>query len=228
MSTATGTMADLLQYVIDDDRASLFVALPGRVEAYDSSKQVADIKPMTKRVARDGDDNRLVDELPVIPAVPVVWPRGAGYFICFPLGAGDEGLIVCCDSDLGAWRDSSLISDPGDERRHSLAGAVFLPGLASVKHILAAGDAGTGHAVFGKESGPQIHIDGSHVDLGAAGGNFVALANLVTSRLNTIQAAFDSHTHLYSPGPGGPAPTAPPPTPIGTLGPVAATIARAT
>lgn len=225
MSTATGTMADLLQYVIDDDRASLFVALPGRVEAYDSSKQVADIKPMTKRVARDGDDNRLVDELPVIPAVPVVWPRGAGYFICFPLGAGDEGLIVCCDSDLGAWRDSSLISDPGDERRHSLAGAVFLPGLASVKHILAAGDAGTGHAVFGKESGPQIHIDGSHVDLGAAGGNFVALANLVQTALDSIRTQYNGHTHL-SAAPGSP--TAAPIPLISALGPVAATIARAT
>lgn len=225
MSTATGTMADLLQYVIDDDRASLFVALPGRVEAYDSSKQVADIKPMTKRVARDGDDNRLVDELPVIPAVPVVWPRGAGYFICFPLGAGDEGLIVCCDSDLGAWRDSSLISDPGDERRHSLAGAVFLPGLASVKHILAAGDAGTGHAVFGKESGPQIHIDGSHVDLGAAGGNFVALANLVQTALDSIRTQYNGHTHL-SAAPSSP--TAAPIPLISALGPVAATIARAT
>ena len=228
MSTETPSMAEVLQLVIDDYAASVYKAIPARVESYDATAQTANVKPMVKRISRNADDDRLVDELPVIPAVPVSWTRGGGYFLTMPLVAGDHGMIVCCDTDLGAWRDSGQVSDPGDERLHGLSGAVFVPGLETVARALSSGDAGSGHMVFGHEGGPAIHIDGSFVQLGAAGGQFVALANLVLARLTTIQTAFDSHTHLYSPGPGGPAPTAPPPAPIGTLASVAATITKAT
>ena len=67
-------------------------------------------------------------------------------------------------------------SDPGDEGRHTLHGC-FLPGLARVAQRLAGADAATGHAVMGKEGGPQIHVDEDFVQLGAAGGSPVVLAN---------------------------------------------------
>lgn len=187
MSTFTPTAADVIQFLLDDDRAHLFVALPATVESYDAAGQTVNCKPMTKRVARNADDDRLVDELPVLPAVPVVWLRAGGYFMTMPLAAGDGGLVVCCDSDLGAWRDSGRVSDPGDERRHSLTGAVFIPGLETVARALT--EAATGHMVLGQQGGPSIHIDGSSVQLGDAGGQFVALANLVTANFNALLAA---------------------------------------
>lgn len=187
MSTETPTFLDVLQFVVDDDRSRLHVALPAKVESYDAAAQTVVVKPQTKRIARNADDDRIVDELPSIPAVPVSWPRGGGYFMSMPLAAGDGGMIICCDVDLGAWRDSGLVSDPGDERRHGLQNAIFVPGLETVARALL--DATAGHLVVGKDGGPAIHIDPSFVQLGAAGGQFVALANLVQAAFTTLKGA---------------------------------------
>src|SRR5690606_41518441 len=56
------------------------------------------------------------------------------------------------------------------------------------------------------------------------GAEAVALAGLVSERLDALQQAFDNHTHLYSPGPSAPAPTAPPASPVGPLDSVASEV----
>lgn len=187
MSTLTPTLADVIDFYLANDRAELHVAVPGRVQSYDAAAQTVVVEPQTKKVSRDADDTRIVDTLPVLPAIPVSWPRGGGYFLSMPLEAGDGGLIVFTDTDIGAWRDSGQVADPGDERRHGLGGAVFVPGLEPVARALTG--AGTGHLVVGKEGGPAIHIDGFTVQLGAAGGDFVALANKVDQVITDILTA---------------------------------------
>lgn len=62
----------------------------------------------------------------------------------------------------------------------------------------------------------------SELKLGASASAYVALANLVKARLDTIQAAYDAHTHIETGGT-----TDPPDPPIGTLADVAATKVKA-
>jgi Phage protein Gp138 N-terminal domain len=152
-----------------------FHAYPARVVSYDAAKQTATIEPMVKRVSHGPDDERIVDTLPVLPDVPVEWPRGGGYFLSMPLEAGDGGALWFPDTDIGAWRETGQVVDPGDERLHALGGAVFRPGLETVARALM--DASAGHLVIGKDGGPAIHVDASTVQLGAAGGSPLALAN---------------------------------------------------
>ena len=179
MSTETPSLSDVIDLYLDIDRAGHFHAIPGRVKSYDATKQTAVIEPMVKLVWRTADDERVVDTLPVLPDVPVAWPRGGGYFLHLPLAAGDGGLILVTDTDIGAWRETGQVSDPGDERRHGLGGAVFYPGLETVARALL--DASAGHLVLGKDGGPAVHIDGSTVQLGAAGGQPVAMATPLLS-----------------------------------------------
>lgn len=187
MSMQTPTAADVLQFYLDDALTGCFVALPGQVQSYDPTTESVHVIPMVKRVSRDADGDRIVETLPVLPSVPVSWTRGGGYFIRLPLVAGDGGTILFPDMDIGAWLHSGQVSDPGDERMHAIGGAIFLPGLETVARVLTG--VATGHMVLGQEGGPQIHVDGSTVQLGAAGGNFVALSNLVTTQLNTLKSA---------------------------------------
>lgn len=63
------------------------------------------------------------------------------------------------------------------------------------------------------------------VHIGGAAGEFLALANLVNSRLSTIADKFDSHTHIET---GGTTNTPAVPQRIGTLASVAATKAKGT
>lgn len=187
MSTQTPTLADVLEFTIDDALAACFVAVPGKVQSYNATTEQVDVIPMTKRVTRNADGERIVEALPVLSSVPVSWTRGGGYFLRMPLAAGDGGLILFPDTDIGAWLHSGEISDPGDERLHSIGGAVFVPGLETAARVLAG--VATGHLVLGKEGGPQVHIDASSVQLGAAGGQFVALSNLVATQLTTLKSA---------------------------------------
>ncbi len=181
-----------------DDRARLHVALPGRVESYDPATQTADIKPMVLAVTRDQDDTRGTDPHPVIPAVPVAFSRGGGYFVTFPLVAGDSGLLVFCEADLGPWRATGVDSDPLDDGRHTLAGAVFYPGLETVARALATRP---DHLVLGKEGGLEIHLDDTFVQLGAVGGQLVALSNLVDARFAAIHDALAGVTPAPPSGP---------------------------
>lgn len=167
MSGRTLRTADVMQRLLDDFAADLHTACPGKVESYDPATQTAVVKPMIKRVSREGlDQERVADDLPSLPAVPVAWPRGGGYFMTFPLAAGDSGLLVFSQRPMGSWRDSGQVSDPGDEGTHGLSG-VFYPGVETVARKLSNGDAGTGHAVLGKEGGTQIHITTAGVLIGS-------------------------------------------------------------
>jgi Phage protein Gp138 N-terminal domain len=175
MASRTPGVLAALDRMFADFGADLHVALPGQVVSYDASKQVADVKPMVQRVAREQDDDRAVDPLPVIPAVPVAFARGGGYFMTLPLASGDTGLLVFCERDLSPWRATGQDSDPLDEGVHTLAGAVFYPGLHTEARALPTPPS---HLVLGKESGgPELHVGSSTVDVGASGGSPLLLAS---------------------------------------------------
>jgi hypothetical protein len=204
-----------------DERASaeLRVAGPGKVLSYDAIKQTADVQPMWMHSERDDeDDSKDTYELPVLKAVPVCWPRGGGYFCSFPLTAGDGVLLVFSDRNIGAWRDSGQLVDSGDERTHTLGGAVAYPGLDTVARAIAGASAD--HAVLGKEGGSQVHVRAGEIRLGSdAATSFVALSNLVQTALDAIRTMVNAHVHTgVTTGAGS---SGPPATPLGVLGPVA-------
>ena len=124
----TPSQAELWSRLLDENGAVLRMAMPGKVESYNSATRTATVKPMTKVPLADGDGTRRAYELDAIHAVPVVWPGQVS------LTAGDGVLLVFCDFDLGAWRDGAgkTPADPGDETAHGPSGAVAIPGLDTV------------------------------------------------------------------------------------------------
>jgi len=140
------------------------VALPGKVEKIDLSAQMVDVKPQVKNRFVDEDGMVTVEDLPVIPSVPISWPRGGGFFLTLPIAVGDTGLIVCADRSIDQWRKSGIAGDPIDLRTHNWQGAVFLPGLHDSKNPLS--DAHGSNAVIGKDGGTQIHIKDGAITLG--------------------------------------------------------------
>lgn len=110
----------------EEHSAEMWCACPGRVESYDATTRTATVAPCLKRVLRNGEGEREAFTMPPIPGVPVCWP-GA-----IDLVKGDGVLLVFCDYDIGAWRDSGKVSDSGDETAHGPSGAVAIPGLDTV------------------------------------------------------------------------------------------------
>jgi hypothetical protein len=175
----TPTTAEVFDRLLQRDRSNLHVALPAVVDSYNTTTQTATVKPQLMHVLTV-DEERTTYEYPSIPDVPVAWPRGGGYFLHFPLSLGDTGLLIFCERDLAQWRVSGENSDAGDDRLHTLAGAVFYPGLHTVPGQLSAGQAGTGEAV----------LAGGIVRLGdPTASDFAALASVVMTNLNAIKSA---------------------------------------
>jgi hypothetical protein len=99
------------------------VAMPAKVESYDASKSLVDVKIAIPQVRQDES----IFEIPVITSVPVMWLSTLTTSVTFPLKRGDYGLVVFCDWDIAKWAVELDESEPQSERRHNLTDAVFFP-----------------------------------------------------------------------------------------------------
>lgn len=159
----TPTLAEVIRRALDARLADVRVALPARVEKYDAAKQVVDVLPLLQERAVGEDGAELVESLPVVPNVPVVFPGAGGFRVTFPVQPGDTVLLVFSDRSLDVWQAKGGEVDPVDLRRHHLADAVAIPGLRDLAHPLAS--APTDRLSLGKDGGRTVEITNSDVIL---------------------------------------------------------------
>jgi hypothetical protein len=153
---STPSLAEVLQAALDNIKAQLHVAMPGTVVSYDEASQKANVQPQIKSLIIDQEGNEELLSLPELPSVPVVFPRGGGFFVSFPLQPGDQVLLVICDRELNVWKSKGGDVSPQDPRTHHLADAVAIPGCYPFTDVLA--DAHASNMVLGKDGGAQVHI----------------------------------------------------------------------
>lgn len=198
------TTAELFRLAIESRLVDLHVAMPAKVTRYDVAKQVVDVQPVLMRSVPRGEDlPPLVERLPVIQSVPVIFPRGGGFFMALPLVAGDYVLLVFPERDIGQWRvTGSDDVNPGDQRLHPLAGAVALPGIFKADSALQSASATA--LTFGADGGLVVTVTDSTMGVG---GDSEAVA--LASRVDALEGAFKFHTH-----PAGTPSTAAPTLPV--------------
>lgn len=182
--------AEVLRQILEGDRVDLHTAMPGVVRSYDDETQTAEIALGVARVipAADEDDPDLVEPLPILPSVPVLWPRASGGYLHIPIAAGDGVLVLFCESDLNRWRETGQAGeDPGVHTRHGLSGAVAIAGLhwRGNPNPDAAGSFDQPAGLrLGIEGGPRIDIRGSQIKAG--GENPLAKSEPTSTILDAI------------------------------------------
>jgi len=132
---ALSTLASNIKQGVDSRLKELHTSMPGIIESFDSTKQTASIQPAVKRifVTRDGDKEILTpSDLPILINVPIVFPRGGGFSLTFPVKKGDECLLNFCERSIDNWHQFGTIKVPGARRFHSLSDAVAFVGLSSL------------------------------------------------------------------------------------------------
>lgn len=179
---------ELIRTAIRNRLADVRTSIPAVVKSYDAAKQTCSCELATRIPASDGTP----EELPPLEDVPVVWQRGGGYFCSMPLAAGDAGLLVFCETDFSAWRETGEVSDAAQERRHGLYGYFVPGGCASGKELA---DASPDKLVIGKDGGPVMKIDGTGLELGAMAASFAAKADAVDANITSLKSWLASHTH---------------------------------
>lgn len=186
MSDDTPDLVQVIRDAVEQRLVEVRVSLPGRVQSYDQGKQEVDVILQAKRPVPKAGGGFVYEDLPVLPQVPVQFPRGGGFAITWPLAAGDAGLVVFTDWSLERWRATGQVSAPGDLRVHGMSGCIFIPGVFPNAERLA-DPAVASEMRIGKVGGASIGID-DDVRLGApTASDFVALASKVAHELAAIQ-----------------------------------------
>lgn len=188
---STPNTADVILMAIDAARRRMHTALPGKVLEYDAATQTATVQPMVQQGVQDEDGYWTHETLPEIYDVPVMFLRSPSFTLTFPIPVGTTGQIVFNERDIGQWRHTGQCGSPGDQRCHSLAGAVFFPTMAPDDSVAAVS---AEHAV--------LAVTGVSTKLllgGPTATQFVALAEKVDAELAKIATAFST----FLPGSGG-------------------------
>ncbi len=184
------TLAQAISAAITDRLIDLHVSMPAKVESYDASKQTVDVIPQLNRALpidpSDPATQWVTEALPKLSDVPVCFPRAGGFFVSFPIAAGDYVLLVFSERNLGAWRATATQGDPGDLGMHTLDGAVAIPGVFPDANALS--NASGTNMVLGSDStgDARIEITPTGIKLGAGATDPVARANEVESHLTAI------------------------------------------
>lgn len=214
------TLAETIRRAIAAELIELRVSLPAVVTSYDPSTRKASCRILVKEAFLDESDQRQVESMPVVNAVPVVMPGTGLYGITFPISDGSlviggstipatTGELRFSDRSLDRWlTGNGQEVDPEIDHMHALADGIFVPGLYPFGAV------------------PQASPT-DHVALGEVSGNdFVALAQKVLNELSSIVNAFNTHTHPYV-NVTAPATTSAPTAPMSSPNSVAATQVKA-
>lgn len=208
LSGSTPSLADVIDEAIESHSLRLHTALPGVIKEWDSATQTASVKPAIQQSVRDLKGRHIFEDLPLIYDVPVMFPRTLAGYITFPITVGDTGLLIFPELDPGQWRYSDASAPPrsaGDQRRHDISGAVFVPGL--YQNTYAIGDFDDENVVV---ASPTLVKLG-----GPTASDFVALSSKVDQALLMISRLL-AGLQVNEPGTGTPIPGAIW-TPTGTL-----------
>lgn len=200
---------ELLRLAITYFLGQTHTMMPARIVEYDAAEQKASVQPLLQRRVRGEDGQEFIESLPIIPDVPVAFPRSGSFFVSFPLQPGDSVMLIFSERSLDKWSQTTGTDevDPDDFRMHDLTDAVAYPGLYPFGASLS--DADPENLVIGVDSGGvQLHFsrDGK-VELRVDGGadDVAVLGNKLEQWWNTsIKPWADSHVHPTGVGPSGP------------------------
>lgn len=136
-SSSLATLAASIRTGVDNRLKDLHTAMPGIVESFDPVKQLASVQPAIKRIFKqvDADTEFLVPtDLPILINVPVIFPRGGGFSLTFPVKQGDECLLTFCERGIDRWHQFGGVQEPVGRRFHALSDATAFVGLSSLNN----------------------------------------------------------------------------------------------
>ena len=134
MKTTNDPIQELGQAITDAIQRRLVdihTSMPGIVESYDKTNQVADVTIAMNRTKIDGTSVPAIK----LPNVRVRFEKTQDAAITHPLKKGDEVLLIFNERDVDAWRGNGTIGTPQTNRRFSLSDVVAIPGYCSDKNV---------------------------------------------------------------------------------------------
>jgi len=192
---------EVLQQLKEEIFSTLRVCMPAEVISFDGTKRTATVKILAKRTLENGT----YAEYKPLHDCPVMTPAGGGAFIQFPIAAGDQGMLIFADRNIGTWLQNGAVAPLQDLRAHNLSDGIFVPGLHALNASMPAYPT---NKLLLSYQGSTFEIDaaglkfigtgGAEVDLQAA---LVTIKNGTTTLLTLINGLIDVIKALQVTGP---------------------------
>ncbi|MFP2422245.1 Gp138 family membrane-puncturing spike protein [Pseudescherichia vulneris] len=129
--TRSGDLAETFKSERETTKNHIRVAMPGIIQSFDPGAVTAVVQPAIRSVETDNDGKRITKNYPLLVDVPVVFPRGGGCTLTFPVKAGDECLVIFADRCIDFWWQNGGVQEPVDDRTHDLSDAFCIVGPQS-------------------------------------------------------------------------------------------------
>ena len=117
-------------------QGTIWTALPGIVQSFDPVAMTCEVQPAIQGKVRREDGGVDVVNLPLLLDCPVVFPRGGGCSLTFPIKAGDECLVVFSARAIDIWWQQGGVQPPAETRMHDLSDGFVIPGPYSQPLVL--------------------------------------------------------------------------------------------
>jgi phage baseplate assembly protein V len=117
------------QAIADSVSSQIRVAMPGIIQSFDPEAVTCTVQVALRGVA----GNESVELKPLVD-VPVIFPRGGGCTLTFPVKAGDECLLIFADRCIDFWWQSGGVQETVDPRQHDFSDAFAIVGPQSQAH----------------------------------------------------------------------------------------------
>lgn len=186
----------MLRAILSGAQQGIWTALPGSIVSFDANTVTASVQPGVAGVVTKQDGSPGSVNLPVLTDVPVVFPRGGGCTLTFPVAVGDECLIVFACRAIDAWSQSGGVQPPSNARKHDLSDAFAIIGPMSQANKISGISASTTQ-LRSNNGSTFVELDptGQIVNVTAPGGMTITTPTLhITGNVNcdkTVTATTD-------------------------------------
>lgn len=182
-------------------QAGMWTAIPAIVTEVNLAAQTLSAQPAIQGRNEAPDGSLSSVNLPLLVDVPIVWPRGGGFALTFPISVGDEVLIVFSARCIDAWWQSGKINPPAENRMHDLSdGFAILAPTSQPKKL--SGVSGSSVQLRNNSGSTFVEIDNSgNVNISANSvnitGNVIINGAMTQSGgpLVTNSVTFATHVH---------------------------------
>ncbi|WP_413503921.1 Gp138 family membrane-puncturing spike protein [Serratia grimesii] len=119
------------QALADAISAQMRVSIPGIIQSFDADAVTCVVLPAVKGYEPESAGGGNSASLPLLVDVPVIFPRGGGVTLTFPVKAGDECLVVFADRGIDFWWQNGGVQESGAGRMHDMSDAFAIVGPQS-------------------------------------------------------------------------------------------------
>ncbi|MDU5475922.1 Gp138 family membrane-puncturing spike protein [Pantoea sp.] len=198
LNSQVGSSEQMSEQLYNSIFSMLRVSMPGIIQSFDPHTLTCTVQPALTGQVADTLGNFESAPLPLLVDVPVVFPRGGGCTLTFPIQEGDECLVVFSDRCIDFWWQNGGVQEPVDPRQHDLSDAFALVGPMSQAQKISAVNMNAVE-LRSDEGDTKISLNptaGTIEGTAPGGFNLNGLRILGDGRLQLVDGSIvDKHTH---------------------------------